>query len=315
MGTAWALIKRSAIEWSADNCLELGAALAYYTVFSLAPVLVIVIAVAGAMFGEEAAQGEIVGQMRSLVGEQGATAIQSLIQSAGRPGAGARATAIGLLVLLFGSTSAFSQLQSALNRIWDVPTRKHAGIWDMVRDRFLSFAAVLGTGFLLSVSLVVSAGVAAVGRFVPFGELLGLADIIGSMLVHTLLFAMIFKVLPDAVIQWRDVWVGATVTAALFVIGKFVIGVYLGRSDLGAAYGAAGWVILVLAWVYYSAQIVLFGAEFTNAYSSRRRPLGVGGSHGTQEPPSDGPTLSGVGSRLGSGSRGFSGSGRGSSWS
>jgi membrane protein len=277
MGTAWALIKRSAIEWSADDCLQLGAALAYYTVFSLAPVLVIVIAVAGAMFGQEAAQGEIVGQIRSLVGEEGASAIQSLIQSASRPGAGSRATLIGLLVLLFGSTSAFSQLQSALNRIWDVPTQKHSGIWDTVRARFLSFAAVLGTGFLLSVSLVLSAAAAALGRFgggyLPFGGLLGLADVLGSMIVQTMLFAMIFKVLPDAVIEWRDVWVGATVTAGLFVIGKFAIGVYLGSSDLGAAYGAAGWVILVLAWVYYSAQIVLFGAEFTFAYATRRAEI------------------------------------------
>ena len=275
-GRIWAVVQRAAIKWSADDCLELGAALAYYTVFSLAPVLVIVIAVAGALFGEEAAQGEIVGQIRGLVGDEGASAIQSLVQSASRPGAGSRATLIGLLVLLFGSTSAFSQLQSSLNRIWDVPAQAHFGLWDMVRARFLSFAAVLGTGFLLSVSLVLSAAMVALGRFgggfLPFGGLLGLADVLGSMIVHTLLFAMIFKMLPDAVIEWRDVWVGATVTAGLFVIGKFAIGLYLGRSDLGAAYGAAGWVILVLAWVYYSAQIVLFGAEFTCAYAGRRRP-------------------------------------------
>ena len=283
----WAVLKRAAIKWSADDCLQLGAALAYYTVFSLAPVLVIVIAVAGALFGQEAAQGEIVGQIRSLVGEEGASAIQALVQSASRPGAGSRATLIGLLVLLFGSTSAFSQLQSALNRIWDVPAQKHSGIGDMVRARFLSFAAVLGTGFLLSVSLVLSAAAAALGRFgggyLPYGGLLGLADVLGSMVVHTLLFAMIFKMLPDAVIEWRDVWVGATVTAGLFVVGKFAIGLYLGRTDLGAAYGAAGWVILVLAWVYYSAQIVLFGAEFTCAYAARR-PLAASAPVGSTRP-------------------------------
>jgi membrane protein len=267
----WEVLERAAIKWSADDCLTLGAALAYYTVFSLAPVLVIVIAVAGAVFGPEAAQGEIVGQIRGLVGEEGATAIQSLIQSASRQGAGPRATIIGLLVLLFGSTSAFSQLQSALNTVWEVPAPTHGGLWAMVRARFLSFAAVLGTGFLLSVSLVLSAAVAALGRFgwgwVPgIGRLLELADFLGSLVVHTLLFAMIFKLLPDAAIRWRDVWVGAGVTAGLFSIGKLVIGLYLGRSELGAAYGAAGWVILVLAWVYYSAQIVLFGAEFTRAY-------------------------------------------------
>ena len=274
MRVVWSLIKRAAIEWNADDCLTLGAALAYYTVFSLAPILVIVIAVAGALFGQEAAQGEIVGQIRGLVGEEGATAIQSLIQSATREGAGSRATLIGLLFLLFGSTSAFSQLQSALNRIWEVEPQAQTGIWNMVRARFLSFAAVLGTGFLLSVSLVLSAGVAALGRIgwgrVPeLGRMLELADFLGSMLVHTLLFAMIFKLLPDAVIRWRDVWVGAGITAGLFFVGKLVIGLYLGTSDVGAAYGAAGWVILILAWVYYSAQIVLFGAEFTHAYATR----------------------------------------------
>jgi membrane protein len=269
---AWELTKRAALKWNADDCLTLGAALAYYTVFSLAPILVIVIAVAGAVFGQEAAQGEIVAQIRGLVGEEGATAIQSLIESAGRQGAGGRATLIGLLVLLFGSTSAFSQLQSALNRIWEVPPSAQAGLRDMVRARLFSFAAVLGAGFLLSVSLVLSAAVAAFGRlgrgWVPeIGRLLELADFLGSMLVHTLLFAMIFKVLPDVAIRWRDVWVGAGVTAGLFFLGKLAIGVYLGTSEVGAAYGAAGWVILILAWVYYSAQIVLFGAEFTRAYA------------------------------------------------
>ncbi|HSE05113.1 MAG TPA: YihY/virulence factor BrkB family protein [Methylomirabilota bacterium] len=272
----WELVRRAAIKWNADDCLTLGAALAYYTVFSLAPVLVIVIAVAGAVFGPEAAQGEIVGQIRGLVGEDGATAIQSLIQSASREGIGPRATVVGLLVLLFGSTSAFSQLQSALNRIWEVSPPAQAGLWDMVRVRILSFAAVLGTGFLLSVSLVLSAAVAALGRFgwgwVPeIGRMLELADFLGSMLVHTLLFAMIFKLLPDAAIRWRDVWVGAAVTAGLFFVGKLAIGLYLGRSEVGAAYGAAGWVILILAWVYYSAQIVLFGAEFTRAYALESR--------------------------------------------
>jgi membrane protein len=271
----WELLKRSVLQWYEDDCLQLGAALAYYTVFSLAPVLVIVIAVAGALFGPEAAQGEIVGQIRGLVGEEGATAVQSLVQSASRPGVGVWATLAGLVVLLVGSTSAFSQLQGALNRIWDVPTRAHSGVWDLVRARLLSFAAVMGTGFLLSVSLVLSAAVAALGRIgggvIPgLSGALELADFLGSMIVHTLLFAMIFKLLPDAAIRWRDVWVGAAVTAALFFVGKLVIGAYLGRSDLGAAYGAAGWVILILAWVYYSAQIILFGAEFTYAYSAIR---------------------------------------------
>jgi membrane protein len=268
----WELVGRAAGKWSGDGCLTLGAALAYYSVFSLAPILVIVTAVAGGLFGREAAQGEIVGQIQGLVGEEGATAIQSLIQSASRDGMGPRATLIGLLVLLFGSTSVFSQLQAALNRVWDVPAHRHASVRALLRARLLSFAAVLGAGFLLSVSLVLSAAVAAFGRFgwgwIPgIGRVLVLADFLGSMVVHTLLFAMIFKLLPDAAIRWRDVWVGAGATAALFFVGKLVIGLYLGRSEVGAAYGAAGWVILVLAWVYYSAQIVLFGAEFTRAYA------------------------------------------------
>ena len=274
MRPVWGLVKRAAVKWNRDDCLTLGAALAYYTVFSLAPILVIAIAVAGALFGQEAAQGEIVGQIRALVGEEGATAIQSLIESAGRQDAGGLATVIGLAVLLFGSTSAFSQLQAALNKIWEVEAEAHTGIWDMVRARFLSFAAVLGTGFLLSVSLVLSAAGAAFGRYgwgwVPaIGPMLDLADFLGSMLVHTLLFAMIFKLLPDAPIRWSEVWLGAGVTAGLFFVGKVVIGLYLGTSEIGAAYGAAAWVILILAWVYYSAQIVLFGAEFTRAYATR----------------------------------------------
>ena len=208
------------------------------------------------------------------MGDEGASAIQGLIQSASRQGTGSRATVIGLIVLLFGSTSAFSQLQGALNRVWDVPTESHGGVMAMVRARLWSFAAVLGVGFLLSVSLVLSAAAAALSRYgsdwIPgISGVLLLTEIAGSLIVHTLMFAMIFKVLPDADIRWRDVWVGAAVTAALFYVGKLAIGVYLGRSEIGAAYGAAAWIILILAWVYYSAQIVLFGAEFTRAYATR----------------------------------------------
>lgn len=276
----WTLLRRAAMNWSADDCLTLGAALAYYTVFSLAPVLVIVIAVAGALFGPEAARGEIVEQMRGLVGDEGAIAIQSMVISASREGLGPRATIVGLVILLFGSTSAFSQLQASLNRIWQVTPAAQSGLGHMARSRLLSFAAVLGTGFLLSVSLVLSAAVAALGRQgwgppVP-GRLLEGLDFIASMVVHTLMFAMIFKLLPDTDIRWREVWLGAGVTAGLFVVGKVLIGFYLGRSDLGAAYGAASWLILVLAWVYYSAEIVLFGAEFTHAHAQMdraRRPL------------------------------------------
>ncbi len=273
--TIWTLLRRAAINWNADDCLTLGAALAYYTVFSLAPVLVIVIAVAGALFGPEAARGEIVEQIRGLVGDEGASAIQSMVISGSREGLGPRATIVGLAILLFGSTSAFTQLQASLNRIWQVAPAARSGLWHMARARLLSFAAVLGTGFLLSVSLVLSAAVAALGRQgwappVP-GRLLEGLDFTASMVVHTLMFAMIFKLLPDTDIRWRDVWLGAAVTAGLFVVGKVLIGLYLGRSELGAAYGAASWLILVLAWVYYSAEIVLFGAEFTHAHAQWAR--------------------------------------------
>ena len=296
MRDLWQLVKESVSKWGEDDALQFGAALAYYTVFSLAPVLVIVIAVAGAVFGRDAAQGEIVGEIREMVGEEGATAIQGLIESAGRPGASPVATAVGLVILLLGSTSVFAQLQSALNAIWNVPPREHFGLWDMIRHRFLSFAAVLGAGFLLSVSLVVSAAVAAFGKvwgaWLPWvSHALEIADLLGSVTVLTLLFAMIFKLLPDVEIRWHDVWVGAAVTAVLFVIGKFVIGFYLGRSDLGAAYGAASWLILVLAWVYYSSQIVLLGAEFTHVYAVRHGSgvnAGAGGVAAVITSPSTG---------------------------
>jgi membrane protein len=274
VGTVWALIKRSTIKWNDDDCLTLGAALAYYTVFSLAPVLVIVIAVASALFGEEAAQGEIIGQIRSLVGDEGAIAIQALIRSVSRRGVGPVAALVGLIVLLLGATSAFSQLQSALNRVWEVPPQTHLGISQLVRARLFSFAAVLGAGFLLSVSLALSAATVALGPYrfgwLPqVGGMLEMADLVGSILVHTLVFALIFKLLPDVPVEWRDVWVGAMVTAGLFFIGKIAIGFYLGTTELGAAYGAARWVILGLVWVYYTAQIVLFGAEFTHVYATR----------------------------------------------
>jgi len=298
----WQLVKESVSKWGEDNALQLGAALAYYTVFSLAPVLVIVIAMAGAVFGRDAAQGEIVGEIRGMVGEEGATAIQGLIESASRPGASLVATTVGLAILLFGSTSVFAQLQSALNAIWNVPPREHVGLWDMIRDRFLSFAAVLGAGFLLSVSLVISAAVAVFGKvwgaWLPWvSHALEIADLLGSVTVLTLLFAMIFKLLPDVEIRWQDVWVGAAVTAVLFVIGKFVIGFYLGRSDLGAAYGAASWLILVLAWVYYSSQIVLLGAEFTHAYAVRHGAGANAGARGVAAVIASPPTRQGESTR------------------
>jgi len=264
---------RAAVKWNADDCLTLGAALAYYSVFSLAPILVIVIAVAGALFGPEAAQGELVGQIRDLVGDEGASAIQGLIQSASRQGTGSRATLIGLVVLLFGSTSAFSQLQGALNRVWDVPTASHGGVMAMVRARLWSFAAVLGVGFLLTVSLVLTAAITAFGDFwsrwfIGAEALLQLLNTLLGFGLITSLFALIYKIIPRVPIRWSDVWAGAAVTAALFAVGKFLIGLYLGRAGISSAFGAAGALVAVMVWVYYSAQIFLLGAEFTKIKSA-----------------------------------------------
>ncbi len=271
----WELLKATFSEWSEDKASRLAAALAYYTVFSLAPLLIIAIAVAGMVFGQEAARGEIVAQIESVVGQQGAEAIQTMIANAGQStDGGIIATVIGLATLIFAATGAFAQLQDALNTVWEVSPETGSGVLGMIRTRFLSFTMILGIGFLLLVSLVISAALSAIGGF--FGNLLPGYDILWqgvnfliSFGVTTLLFAMIFKVLPDVDIAWSDVWVGALVTALLFTLGKFLIGLYLGRSSVSSTYGAAGSFVVVLLWVYYSAQILLLGAEFTQVYANR----------------------------------------------
>jgi membrane protein len=273
-GTTLELTKESFQEWLDDGALDLGAALAYYTIFSLAPMLLVVIAVAGLVWGRDAVQGQLVGQMQGLVGEQGGQAIQTMVANAGRHGSGVLATIVAVVTILFGATGVFAQLQSSLNRIWNVEPKPGAGLSAFVKTRLLSFGMVLGIGFLLLVSLVVSAAVAAVGKWatglLPAAEMLvqGLTFVVSFVLV-TLLFAMIFKVLPDVEIAWRDVWIGAAVTALLFTLGKLLIGLYLGKSGVASTYGAAGSLVIVLLWVYFSAQIMFLGAEFTKAYASR----------------------------------------------
>jgi membrane protein len=271
----------AASKWSADRAPRLGAALAYYTVFSLAPLLVIVIAIAGFVFGQEAAQGYIVQQIGALVGERSARAIQDMVENARQPTTGILATIIAVVTLLLGASGVFGQLQDALNTIWEVKAKPGRGFMGLLRDRFLSFVAVLGTGFLLLVSLVLSAALAALGKVLsgmlpaPESVLQGLNFIV-SIAVITVMFGMIFKFLPDATIRWNDVWIGAAVTALLFTLGKFAIGLYLGKSNVASVYGAAGSLVILLVWVYYSSQILLFGAEFTavyaNRYGSRIRP-------------------------------------------
>ncbi|HTG34192.1 MAG TPA: YihY/virulence factor BrkB family protein [Thermoanaerobaculia bacterium] len=268
------LIKESFKGWKEDGALDLGAALAYYTIFSLAPLMLIVVAVAGLVWGREAVQGQLVGQLQGIVGPQGGQAIQTMVANAGQHGSGMLATILGLVTILFGATGVFVQLQSALNRIWNVEPKPGAGIWSFIRTRMISFGMILGIGFLLLVSLVVTAAVAAAGKWatgmLPGGEtLINILTFAVSFALITLLFAMIYKVLPDVEIGWRDVWIGAAVTALLFTIGKFLIGLYLAHSTVASTYGAAGSLVVLLLWIYYSSQILFLGAEFTEVYATR----------------------------------------------
>jgi membrane protein len=243
--------------------------------FSIAPLLLIVISIAGLFFGEEAARGEIFGQLRELLGDSGALAVQGLLESAGRPSENVVTAVLGLLFLYIGATSVFAELQDALNRIWKVPTRAPgSGLWRLVRARLLSFGLILGIGFLLVISLALSAGLAALNRWWDplFGEWARVVrsfDVALSVVLVTIVFAMIYKTMPRARIAWKDVWIGAAVTSLLFIAGKFLIGVYIGRSGISTGFGAAASLVVVLLWVYYSAQIFLFGAEFTWAYAHK----------------------------------------------
>jgi membrane protein len=274
---ALSLLKESFKEWKEDDALQLGAALAYYTIFSIAPLLLIVIAVAGFVWGREAVQGQIVGQVDQLIGHQGGVAIQTMIANAAKQGQGSGilATVIAAVTALFGATGVFAQLQNALNKIWNVEAKPGRGIMGFVKTRIASFGMILGIGFLLLVSLVVSAGLSAVNTYMtglmPGAEVLfTILSFVVSLALITLLFAMIYRFLPDVRIAWRDVWVGAAATSLLFTIGKFLIGLYLGRSSVASVFGAAGSLVIVLLWIYYSTQILFFGAEMTQVYARHR---------------------------------------------
>ncbi len=266
------LFKQTFSEWSEDKCPQLGAALAYYTVFSLAPLLLLCLAIAGLFFHGDAS-GRIEGQMSQLVGESGGKAIHDMLKSASKPSSGALATIMGIVIALFGASGVFGQLQDALNTIWGVKPRPGGGIWAFLRARFLSFGMVGGVCFLLLASLVATSLVAGLGKSMgealPGGKVLwGIVNFLVSLAVVVVLFAMIFKFLPDAKIQWRDVWIGAALTGVLFNVGKFALGVYLGSGKAASAYGAASSLITVLLWIYYTSQIALFGAEFTQIYAN-----------------------------------------------
>ncbi|MGG6265524.1 YihY/virulence factor BrkB family protein [Leptolyngbya sp. AN03gr2] len=275
----WALLKQTIIEWQQDKIPLLAAALAYYTVFSLAPLLVIAIAIVGAVLGQQAAQNQIVMQFRGLIGEQGAQAIQAIINNAQQPGSGGTvATIVSIITLLFGASVVFGQLQEALNTIWEVQPKPGLNIKGFLQNRLLSFAMVLVIGFLLLVSLFFSAALAALESFfgTAFPNLIELGRFINIVLTlggAAVLFALIYKVLPDVQVSWRYLWIGAGVTSVLFTIGKSLIGFYLGNSSVSSSYGAASSVIGLLIWIYYSAQILLFGAEFTQVYAKRQGAL------------------------------------------
>ncbi len=271
---SWTLIKRVSNAWLDDYVPSMGAALAYYTMFSLAPLLLIVISVAGLVFGQDAARGEIATELRAMMGEAGAKAVQDLLASVQKPAEGAAATALGVVLLLIGATTVFGELQDSLDRIWHVPTRKRSsGLIELLRTRLLSFGMILAIGFLLIVSLVVSAGLATVARlwgpaFGGWYAVAAVTDALGGFFLVAVMFALIYKIMPRVRVHWKDVWIGAVFTAILFMVGKTLIGLYIGTSGVVTGFGAAGSLVVVLVWVYYSAQIFLIGAEFTWVYAN-----------------------------------------------
>lgn len=296
----WAMLKDTVMQWIEDDPFQLAAALSYYTLFSMTPLLIIVIAVAGFVFSREAAEGQIVGAIEEMIGGQSAQAIQGMIQNASsQPTTGMFSALVGIVALIFGAAGVVGQLQTSLNTIWGVEPKPGQGVWGLVRQRVNTFAMILGIGFLLLVSLVISAIVTGLAQFA--GTIFGgaeffahMLDLVVSFVLVTALFAMIYKFLPDARIQWRDVWIGAALTSVLFTGGKLLIGLYLGRSSVTSIYGAAGSLITVLLWVYYSSLIFFLGAEFTQVYASRygfgvapaenAEPLGTGKKRETPPP-------------------------------
>ena len=270
----WPLIKTTFKSWNDDYASSMGAALAFYTLFSIAPLLLIVLSIIGFVFGLEAARGEITGQLQNLMGEQSAMAVQALLQNVNKPEEGFIATMIGVVLLLVGATSVFGELQNSLNRIWHVPERsKVNGLIALLHERLLSFGMILGIGFILMVSLIFSAALSAMSKwwspqFKEWLLLLSIFNVVIGFVMTTAMFALIYKLMPSVKIRWNEVWLGAVITATLFAIGKFLIGLYIGRSNIASGFGAAGSLVALLVWVYYSAQIFLLGAEFTWAYSN-----------------------------------------------
>jgi membrane protein len=275
-GREWVDLLRAAINgWLADRAASMGAAIAYYTVFSLAPVLILIIAIAGLAFGKQAAEGALFDQIAALIGKESAGAVQALLRSASGTASGIIATLVGIFALILAATGVFGEVQAALNVIWKAKPAT-AGLWKLVKLRLRSLVVIVGIGFLLAISLVLSAVLAGFSFYLnetlpglPF--VLEILNFLLSFAMSTVLFAMIFKILPDAIIEWQDVWIGAAATALLFTIGRHFISLYIGTSGVSSVYHAAGTLVLLLVWIYYSAQILLFGAELAKAYSDRRR--------------------------------------------
>jgi membrane protein len=276
LSTVYDLFKRTFQRFFSKDTFEMGAALAYYTVFSLAPLVLIAISIASLVFHEQA-QERITAEIESTTGSTVAKAVQETIKNAQSTGGSTAASIIGIIVLLFGASGVFGQLQDSMNKIWEVPAKASGGVWGFIRTRLLSFAMVLGIGFLLLVSLIISTALSAMGKYLAPGQSF-VAQAINQVISFgfiTLLFALIFKVLPDRPVAWNDVWMGAALTALLFVIGKYLIGLYLGQGSVTSAFGAAGSLVVILLWVYYASQILLFGAQFTQVYATE----GKGGDH------------------------------------
>ena len=268
-------MKDAALAWNNDGAASMGAAIAFYTIFSIAPLLIITMAIAGFFFGADAAQGQIYAQTRSLVGAEGATALQGLVMSASRPTEGIIATVLGLIFMIFGATGVFAELQGAMDRIWQTPVKtEQSGLWYLMRRRILTFGLLLSIAFLLLVSLAVSAFVSTIqslwtSQTEELEFVWQLINFVVSFIIVTGLFALIFKLLPRVSVAWTDVLIGAAFTALLFNIGKFLIGLYIGKTGVVSAFGASGTLIAMVVWVYYSAQIFLLGAEFTWVYAQR----------------------------------------------
>jgi membrane protein len=270
----WLLLRDSAIAWDDDDIMGQGAALAYYTVFALSPLLILMIVLSSVGFGQQAASGHLVNQIRGLIGAEGAEFVQSLITNAYRSDSNVLAALISMIMVLLGASAVFVQLRNSLNAIWRVAHKPIGTIRRFLQARLFAFAVILGIGFLLLVSLVVSAGLAAVSDYLgrnilPLSDLVSIIDFLVSFIGVTIMFGLMFKFIPDAIVEWRDVWVGASVTSVLFAIGKLVIGLYLGNGAIGSTFGAASSLVIIMLWAFYSVQIVLYGAEFTRLYATR----------------------------------------------